>query len=643
MALLDPVGFSFFLTLWLTQSQRMDRLAQLSIEELISIKVVSAEKSERPLSESLTAVYVVTREDIEHSGGTQLAELLRFVPGLQTARVSLNIWAISIRGFNELHADKLLVLIDGRPIYNHLFSGVFWPMFEMSSDEIERIEVIRGPGSTLWGANAVNGIINIITRQAGDTQGLYVGLSHGDQETAGGDVRYGFKLGPSTQARLNLGFVERDQADVRFGPRLVSDEHMQDRRLGIRVDHQFNQNLRLLAKGDVFENLSRRPQAPNELDIDDRGHHIFLRLDQDTQSGLKRSAQFFVDSVSREGEFRWHVYDFDFKEQRTQGKHQWVWGLGFRQIDDHVTRGLAGGFTFMPERNTEKVGNLFVQDRLQLNAAWSFTFGLKWEHNDYTDSEFQPSLRLHYSPPSNPDLHLWAATSRAVHVPSRLERDALSQGLPGPPAPRVAGNPDLDSAFVTAYELGFRTRLGASWWLDTALFFNDYDRQVAFEESGRPGTLLRVNGMAGHTRGAELALEWRRYKWWRLAAATTFLDADLAVTAGERPRVPLAEFYEDQSPDRQFNLRNQWLPAPGFSVSAHWRYVGAVREAALANPARPPRVWVPSYNNLDLHAAWQISEAFSLEVAGRDLFGEHREIGFYQHEAQYHLELKFWF
>lgn len=643
MAFLNPIGLSLFLTLWVTQSQRMDRLAQLSIEELISIKVVSAEKSARPFSESPAAVFVISREDIERSGGTQLAELLRFVPGLQTARVSLNVWAISIRGFNELHADKLLVLIDGRPIYNHLFSGVFWPMFEISNDEIERIEVIRGPGSTLWGANAVNGIINIITRKAGDTQGLYVGLTHGDQEHGGGDVRYGFKLGPATQARLTMGFVEREQADVRFGPQLVSDDRMQDSRFGLRVDHQFNQGLRLLAKGDAFKNVSRRPQAPDGLNFEDHGHHLFLRLDQNSDRGVTRSAQFFADAVSRKGQFRWHVYDLDYQEQRTQGAHQWVWGMGFRQIDDHVTRGLAGGFTFMPERSTEKVANLFAQDRVQLGSAWSFTYGLKWEYNEFTDSELQPSLRLHYSPPGNGDLHLWGAASRAAHVPSRLERDALSQQLPGPPSPRVAGNPELESATVTAYELGFRTRLGQAWWLDSALFYNDYDRQAAFEESERPGILTRVNGMAGHTRGAELALEWRRYRWWRVAAGATFLDADLAVLPGERPRVQLAEFYEDQSPDRQFSLRSQWLPSPGFSVSAHWRYVGAVREAALANPARPPRVWVPSYDNLDLHAAWQISPAFSLEAAGRDLLGENREIGFYQHEPQYHLQLKFWF
>ncbi|CAM2010847.1 TonB-dependent receptor plug domain-containing protein [Acanthopleuribacter pedis] len=640
------VLLSSFLLPWLMLSldpDRMDRLAQLSIEELISLKVVSAEKTERAYPESAAAVFVVSREDIERSGTTQLAELLRFVPGVQVARLSVNVWAVSIRGFNELHANKLLVMIDGRPIYNHLFSGVFWPMFEMSTDEIERIEVIRGPGSTLWGANAVNGIINIISRTSEDAQGVFVGLGTGHQEKAFGDARYGFRLGPQTTARVNYGFAEREMEDVRLGPNLLSDERMQDGRVSMRLDHRFNNRASLLVQGNYFRNFMRRPSLPADFQLDDNGWFVQARFEHTDARSVKRSVQLYADSASREGEFRWHVWDLDFKEQRQLGRHHLVYGVGFRTIDDNVTRGLAGGLTFAPQMSNEKIGNLFVQDRIDFRENWSLTMGYKLEFNDFTDSEFQPNVRLHWAPPGPAALNLWAAASRAVHVPSRLERDGDTLPRPGPPLPRVLGNPDLDISYVTAYELGLRSRLGSKFWLDTAFFFNDYANEIAFEATGPPNQFIRVNGMEAETYGMDGSLEYRPKPWLRFAASFTVLEADFTVLPGPRPRRPLASFYEGQSPSRQWNLRSYVNLARGLTLDLHWRYLGAVRQAALANPAAPPRQTFPSYENLDVHVAWQLPRGFRAELVGRDLLGEHRELSFFEHEPQLHIDFKFWF
>ena len=624
--------------------QRMDELSQLSIEELISIKVVSADKESRSLSENAAAVFVVTREDILRSGATTLPDALRLVPGAQVAKIGLNIHAVSIRGFNELHADKLLVLIDGRSIYNHMFSGVFWPDIEVAVEHIERIEVVRGPGSTLWGANAVNGIINIITSHASDTQGGYVSLTGGTIEKGAVSARYGFKLSPQTFARVTYSYREREQDDVRLAPNLATTDQISDGRIDVRIDHRFANRSTLYVSGESAVNITRRSASRRPLNIDDRARHFMMRWTGDENAEVRRSVQAYWESFERIGEFRYTVWDLEFQEQRQVGRHQLVWGLGYRAIDDDLERGLAGGFEFEPQRNREQISNLFISDRITLiPQRLHLNIGTKVEKNEHTDVETQPNARLRWTLSKQREAHAWFSVSRAVHIPSRLERNGLLLNPLGPPQPRIIGNPDLDAPTVLALESGFRSRVGKTWWLDVALFHNDYRDLVAFEETQQRGIFQRVNGMEGTTHGVELTFEYRPSDWWRLTGSLTHLDADLETLPAERHRLPLHDHTENQSPENQATLRSQMSFGQTWQFDLTWRYMDEVSQTALANPAFPPPNTIDSYDNLDAHLSVLLRRSLQLHLVGRDLLGEHREISLYEHEPHFFVELRTWF
>ncbi|CAM2069608.1 TonB-dependent receptor [Sulfidibacter corallicola] len=641
----NPFSLSMMLlfTSFSDDQERMDRLAQLSIEELISIKVVSADKAPRVLSDSAAAVFVVTREDMVRSGAISLADALRLVPGVQVARIGVDVWAISVRGFNELHADKLLVLIDGRTIYNHLFSGVFWPRFDLPVEDVARIEVIRGPGSTLWGANAVNGVINIITRHASETHGPFLSLAGGNIERGLGIFRYGGALGERTDYRVSALSQFREQKAVAFDPRVRSDDEVEDFHLSFRVDHRFENESSLMVSGEKFNSHGRRPTAPAPLQIDDRAAYLQARWQSDPGADVGHSVQVYIDYFKREREFDWVVYDLEYQQDRQVGNHDLVWGFGYRHIEDDVVRGLAGGFEFAPQKTDEAVSNLFIQDRWTLREGRLFLqWGAKIEHNEFTHEELQPSARLLWKLPGNRERNLWFAASRAVHVPSRLERDGGLMGrIVGPPSPTVEGNPQLDSSDLIAAEIGYRTLLTTGFWLDASTFYHDYDGLVDYERDR--GRFRRVNAMKGHSSGVELALEWHHGKWWRLAGSLNYLNMEMELEDWDLPLRDLVDFVENGSPEIQATLRSYMNFGRAWQLDITGRYVDSVVHAALANPVAPPPLSIDAYTTFDMHVGYRPSRRFELSLVGRDLAGENREITLYEHEPSGSVELKIWF
>lgn len=607
----------------------------LSLEDLVNIEVTSAARMPQKLSQAAAAIYVLTSEDIRQSGATSIPEALRMVPGLQIARIDSNKWAITCRGFNEAFANKMLVMIDGRTVYTPLFAGVFWDVQDVMLEDVDRIEVIRGPGGTLWGANAVNGVINVITKSAKETQGLLIAGAGGTEERGSGRVRYGGRSGAQGFYRIYAKYFDRDTGYGLFDHDAADD--WRSFRGGFRTEWgELNRDL-LTLQGDAYSGSSGsiRPltllEAPYTLntvgDSEFSGQNVLLRWQHTISETSNFSAQFYYDGTDRKdmafNEKR-DTLDFDFQHQFTLGdRHTLVWGAGYRYTHDHID----SSFTVSgdPNSRADSLYSLFLQDNITLiQDRLTFIGGAKFEHNGYTGLEVQPTARIIWTP-SIP-YSIWAAVSRAVRTPSRLDHDSQINFGSSPMGSgmvsyySIMGDEDADSESLIAYEVGFRYQPTRWFNLDLTAFYNDYDRLVTTEPQ-MPITvspsyiifpLVTENKGSGETYGIEVALDYSPRTWWQITTSYSYLR--MALHIDDSSQTLTGETEEGYSPRHQISVLSKWSIGENIEVDAWWRYVDNL-----------PALDIPSYHTLDLRVALKWTPSVELAIVGQNLLDGNRQ------------------
>jgi len=590
-------------------AQAGEQLADYSLEQLADIVVTSVSRQQGRLSSAAASVYVISSADIARSGATSIPEALRLAPNLQVAFAGAQEYAVSARGFSSQLANKLLVLIDGRSVYSPLFSGVFWEAQDVLLSDVERIEVISGPGGTIWGTNAVNGVINIITRSAADTQGglgeVHVGARH-----AGASVRHGMRLANGAFVRV---YGKRDETDPAPGETpAVAGGGVGRRQAGFRVDWQ-DAERSLSVSGDLHAGALRAGSEPR---TDFSGANLVARFDARLAGDAKLRLQAWADQARREqpGSGRHEIGTFDLEAQlstRLGARHALTWGGGYRHARDRFENGPV--LQFMPTRRKPRWSNLFAQDEVDIGPDVRATAGLRLEHNDYTGMEVLPNLRLAWD--GLPGAMLWAAASRTVRSPARIDRD-LRLVDPESNGERllVAGGPDMQSETARVLELGYRAQQGPALSYAATLFYSRYERLRTLElQSG--GAVFRNLGH-GRVRGLELWGSWQVMRGWRLFAGGVLQDTDTGVAASSTDasaRTGLAT----NDPRSYWQLRSSHDLARGLNA-----------DLLLRRVARLPQPAVPGYHELDARIAWQAGPGVELALTGRNLLhARHPEFG----------------
>ena len=585
-------------------------LKTLSVEELMNVVVTSVSKRAERLSHAASAIQVITQEDILGSGATRLPEALRLASNLQVAQVDSRQWAISARGFNSTTANKLLVLIDGRTIYTPLFSGVFWDAQDVALADIDRIEVISGPGATLWGANAVNGVINIITKNARDTHGLLVSGGGGTEVRGFGTARYGGSAGAGVHYRVYGKGFARDATMLPSGQDAGDDWHMGQG--GVRLDWDASEINRLTLQGDLYDG---RISQIGSNDIVVSGGNVVGRWSHTFSANSDARVQLYYDRTHREipGVFAeiLDTYDAEFQHRARLGeRHEVVWGLTYRLMNDNV--GNSAALAFLPPHVVRRWFGGFLQDDITLVVdRLAVAVGMKIERNDYTGVEVQPSGRLNWR--VSPSGTLWAAVSRALRTPSRIDRELFA---PGQPPYAIAGGPGFRSEEVLAYELGYRVQHRALA-VALATFYNRYEGLRSLEQTNPPAAFPVVigNGQDGESYGAEFTAEYRIASGWRIRAGYTELRIHVWPTPASTDTTRGST--ESHTPDRQFSLRSS------ADLPAHLRLDGGFRYVSeLANQQ------VPGYAELEARLSWQPTAQFELSLVGQNLLHRrHAEFG----------------
>lgn len=618
---------------------------ELSLEQLFNATVISASKTEDKWWTTPASVYVVDNQDIQRSGATSIPEALRLVPGVQVARVNASGWAVSVRGFNGALANKLLVLMDGREIYDPLFSGVYWDIQDTPLEDIERIEVIRGPGASLWGANAVNGVINIITKSAADTQGGLLSGGAGNQEHGFTTGRYGVKLGENGYYRIYGKYLNHDNEKNLAG--INSQDNWSAGRGGFRADWKGNdKKSSFTLQGDAYQSdssqlrttplLSAPYSRTGKEEITARGGNILARWKQDLQDDARLSIQSYVDFTSREQmlvEDRRTSFDLDAQyELPVWNRHKFIIGGRYRYSADELT---PSSFVSLEsaERNDQTFSG-FMQDQITLQPEkWLLTLGTKFEHNDYSGFELQPNARLQWHP--NETQMLWTSISRAVRTPSRIERDVNvdlaafppSVALPVPILLQLQANSDYDSEELTAYEAGYRHKLTSDLSFDISTFYNDYsklatNRFLPFTIVNNGVDPLHIlfpihasNDTKGESYGLETTLDWQALEVLELSVGYSLLEIALH---GPEPDIAInAESAEEQSPQHQFNVRSMWDITNDLSLDTMLYYVSSL-----------PAYQVPDYWRLDTRLGWKINRQLQFSLVAQNMLDSvHREFG----------------
>jgi iron complex outermembrane receptor protein len=584
-------------------------IADLSLEELANVQVTSVSKRPEPLSNAASSIFVITGTDIHRSGATTLPEALRLAPNLEVARVDARNYAVTARGFSNPFENKLLVLIDGRTVYSPLFSGVYWDVQDVVLEDVERIEVISGPGATMWGANAVNGVINIITKPAAATQGTLLAATAGKDER-NGVVRYGGALGNGGHYRVYGKYAANDDLPNEKGATLLTGWHREQ--AGFRTDWGDAAG-GVTVQGDVVD--GRLHQAGTK-DIQVRGANLLGRVNQTFAGGSNATLQMYWDHTERNQPraFVEHLDTLDLQLQHAVElgeNHRLVWGGGYRLGHDRVQNGAA--FGFLPGTMNLHWANLFAQDEITLFDDLRLTAGLKFEDNNYTGVEVLPTLRLAWNP--KPSTLVWGALSRSVRAPSRIDRDFYSPTVPavvgGVPQYAIAGGQDFESEVANVFELGYRAQPTPSLSYSATAFYGDYDKLRTIEPNPHgTGSVFR-NFANGRTRGIETWASWQAAKAWRLSAGGVVQRIETAAEPASRD-ISGATGLATSDPSHYWMLRSSWDFAAGQELDLTMRYVGA-----LAKPA------VPSYTALDLRYGWRISKGLEASLVGRNLLDPH--------------------
>ena len=610
------------------QSSSAVDLTEVNLEDLMNLRVTSVSKHEQKLSRVAAAIFVIRQEDIRRSGATNLPDLLRMVPGVNVERIDANAWAISVRGFNARYANKVLVLIDGRSAYTTSFSGVFWEQLDMPLDDIDRIEVIRGPGAAVWGANAVNGVISIITKSSRDTQGGVVTAGSGSDTHALGMLQYGGTAGNG--AYRVFGQYSNVGNSAMPGGRPANDR-WQRSHAGFRSDWGLSKQDSLVVEGDLFANQAHETlhsfvQTPFDVQLpgtaDAAGGDVLARWTHTLKGGSETVVQTYYDTYRR-SDFSvpevFRSFDVDFQHHTNAGRNEIVWGIGARANHSSLSPGYSLGFT--PPGVTQGFYSAFFQDEIHLAPSLWLTAGSKLEHNAYTGWQTEPSLRLVMSPP-HARWTLWAAASRAMRQPSRQDTDiqitlfemAVSPGVLQ--VARLYGNPHIPNEEVRDYETGYRSNFTHNLSLDLTGFLSFYRRLETFEPQAIkmvPGTPIEIlipyvydSKGSATTYGGEAALNWTVNSRWRISPSYAHLHAILGLdpTSQGVPNFPL----DNAFPSNMAQLRSN------VNLSRNAQF-----EQSVYYTARLPGSTIPGHARLDLRFAHRLTESAEFSVVGQNL------------------------
>ncbi|WP_313952132.1 TonB-dependent receptor [Accumulibacter sp.] len=617
----------------------------ISLEDLLRVEVTSASRKSERLHDVAAAVYVISREDIERSGATSIPEALRMAPGVDVARLANNRWAVSVRGFNNRFGNKLLVLMDGRSIYSPLFSGVVWENEDTLLEDIDRIEVIRGPGAAMWGANAVNGVINIITRRSRDTQGNLLVAGAGSEERAFTSFRHGGQAGDGHYRVWGKAF-DRDEAVT--GDGRSGNDYWRAGRVGFRGDWSVASGQRVMLSGQAYSNdTGDRWQVPDitaakgvrltDMKQTGKGAHLLGRSEWTLNDGSEAALQAYVDYSQLEvpGAFKEErtTIDMDFQHRLLLGeRHDVLWGLGYRYSGDRIDS--AGIISFQPDSRSFNLASAFVHDDITLLPnTLRMILGVRFETNNFTGYQPLPNARLMWTPSETQSV--WGSVARAVRTPSRGELDAaidlsvLPPGAPGNPSPfpiltrNVRGNDSLENETVLAYELGYRQRLASNLSLDVAAFYNQYsDLRSAmlaarsFEFAPPPPHIVQTttpdNSIEAHTHGVEIAVDWSPLSWWRIQPIYSYLSLTSSSTSGDPVSVANAQIFNSSDPQHQWSLRSSMSLTDRQQFDLWLRYVSKLGD-------RNSQFSIPAYTTLDLRYAWRPTRDLELSLVGQNL------------------------
>lgn len=585
-------------------AQTATDLSTLSLEELAEVQVTSVSKRAQSIREAPSAVYVISGEDIARSSATSLPEALRLAPNLQVTQAGSSRYVITARGFNGAPAaqnfsNKLLVLIDGRTVYTPLYSGVYWDMQDVLLQDIERIEVISGPGATLWGSNAVNGVINIITKSASETAGGLAAVTAGDWERSAA-LRYAGSLSPTLNYRLYAKTFFDRSATTRA--RASAHDHWSKPQAGGRLDWAPSTRDAVTLQGDVYDGWEAQAGAPAE---DINGQNLMLRWNRALDAASSLQIQTFYDRVERGQQvngsgFHVRTYDVDLQYSGQLGRHAVVAGGGYRNVR-YLINGTAS-LQFAPRGRTLQLWNGFIQDSMALGSGLQLVLGAKVEDGAYEKAQILPNAQLAWTPGGA--VTLWASASRAVRAPTPFDRDVV-EILGG--GPFLIGGPDFESEKLTAYQLGAKTQAFDRLSLSAAAYYNDYDDLRSIEVA--PGGFLPLrwgNRMRGHTYGVEVWGDYRVTPAWRLSASVVYMDQKFAFKPGASRILGASQAAND--PKYRASLSSSVDLSDRLSLDTSVRYVSALPD---------PRVL--AYAELDARLGWRLTEQVTVAIAGRNL------------------------
>jgi iron complex outermembrane receptor protein len=578
-------------------------LSHMSLEELANVEVTSVSKSAQSLSRAPASIYVITRDELLRSGALNIPEALRLAPNLQVTQISSTDYQISARGMGgnleaQAFSNKILILIDGRSVYNPLFSGVTYDQLDVLMGDVDRIEVISGPGATLWGSNAVNGVINIITRRAGESQGTYLRATVGTQDNAVAG-RYGQAFDGGA-FRVYAKAFERGPTELEDGSSAGDRWHKAQG--GFRTDFGSGASA-WTVQGDVQRttlNMGTEPEVDfTQFNVLGRWEHTGARAETRLQVYFDRTQRGRPPSGIA---FDLNTYDIEFQQALSAGaRHRVIWGIGrrFNEYDIVNTPSLS----FEPPSRTLVLTNIFAQDTIRLSEHFSVTGGIKFEDNSYSGWETLPDLRLSWTPTDH--TLVWAAAARAVRSPTPLDVDVL-EAVGGEVL--LFGNPDFKTEKLWAYELGYRSQPHPSISWSISAFHNEYDDLRSIETT--PATFFPLgwgNLIEGSTYGVEFWANWQATSWWRLSPGFRSLHKRLRYSEGASAVVGLSEVGND--PRSQAALKSSMMFGR-FTVDAQLRYVGELPNAT------------PDYTELAARLAYRASDMLEFSVSGVNLLDQ---------------------
>ncbi|MCB1773421.1 MAG: TonB-dependent receptor [Gammaproteobacteria bacterium] len=608
----------------------LDRALAMSLQDLLSLEATSASKKTESVRDSAAAIYVVTAEDIRRLGATSIPEALRLVPGVNVARINSNQWAVGIRGFMGRFTDKLLVLLDGRTVYRPSFSGTYWEELDTYLPDVERIEVIRGPGAALWGSNAVNGVINIITRHPADTHGLSVTAGAGTDTAALLGTRFGMPLDESIDARLFVNH-RRQNAVTLLGLGDSAEDEADITSAGMRVDGRTRQGTAWTLQGDVHrfeaDYIDQLSLPPSRQTTEADGWSVLGRLGGETGSGGEWQVQAYYQQMTRDDPFlgqHEETLDLEFQHRfDLTDTQELFWGGGYRLIrDDYANTALV---SMSPKDNEGEILNIFVQDEITfVPNALKVIVGARLEEHYATGTTLQPTGRIWWSPATGHAL--WGSVSRAVRTPSRYERGISLSNLQL--LNTVNGNPDQDNETLKAIEAGYRFSTTDRFSVDIAVFRNDYDDLQSTELLDPlnplnpgclplPDTCFR-NYREGDSTGIEVSVDWSPADEWRLRLGYAYLDIDAAYVAPSFVAgAGLDQVYTNGSPRHTVSLR------AGYDISTNWDWdVWAIYTDEITQPGSVQSPIVPVVDagvNLGTRLAWRPKRGLELSVTALNL------------------------